>query len=182
MLFKCFEYLCNKLNKPKNDSLVVSSNFFNIQTIYIIFNQFTIIPGLDSFSYYTYFSFFFRVLPTAASVANSFAYVLYIHFFFLFCVSVPYFFFFKEWEWATHSFFFLLFFFYILDGGKKFIIVVAFLRSRKIQYFYIFFFFFCVLALCSLCFPSYRILCILCCLWRKTETQKQQQARNTEYM
>lgn len=126
--------------------------FFNIQH-----------PWLNSFS------FFFQALPTAASVANSFAYVC----IFIFFVSVPFFVFFFERMGMSHSLFFFCCFFLYFRWRKIFIIVVAFLRSRKYNIFIYFLFFLCVL--CSLLFSLVSNFMYFMLFMEKNRTQKQQQ-------
>lgn len=157
---------------------MVTVTSFTYKDIYL--HQQSTIPGLDSFSYYTYFFSSFA----HSSISSQFfcLCVVYSFFFFRFCTV------FFERMGMSHSLFLFsavfFLFFYILDGGKKFIIVVAFLRSRKIQYFYIsVFLFFCVLAVFSLfSLVSNFMYFMLFMEKNRTQKQQQQQARNTEYM
>lgn len=124
-----------------------------------------------------FFLIFFRALPTAASVANSFAYVC-IHFF-----SVPFFLyiFWKNGNEPLTLSFFCCFFLYF-RWRKKFIIVVAFLRSRKYNIFIFLCFFVCaVFSLFSLVSNFMYFMLFM----EKNRTQKQQQQpkyEKKEYM
>lgn len=125
---------------------MVTVTSFTCKDIHLIFNNSASLVRILS-----HIMFFF--------IFSSFAHSSISSQFFCLCVVYSYFFFLYHIFWKngneplTLSFFccFILFF-YILDGGKKFIIVVAFLRSRKIQYFYISFLFF-LCTVFSLFFP-----------------------------